>query len=113
MKAKINDLVLLEPLLEQLHAALLQDGPAKLDGLVPVELARLEENAEVLEESRLLAGGHRGLLQTLDGGRAAEDALKLQKWKRSIKKKSRQRRAEQVDVVLTRGALAATLAASR
>ena len=45
-------LLLLEPLLEQLLLALLNHGLAQLDRLVLVQLALVEQNAEVLEEWR-------------------------------------------------------------
>ena len=61
-----TDLILLEPLFEQLFASLLEYGAAQLERLVLVELALVKEDAEVLEEWRCLPrlGWH--LLEPLD-----------------------------------------------
>ena len=68
-------LVLLQPLLKQLLAALLEDRTRKFNRLQPVELALLEENTEVLEDGRETARRSRRLLERLDDLRGAEDAL--------------------------------------
>ena len=68
-------LVFLEPLLEELLAALLEHRAAQLQGLVLVELALVQQDPKVLEQGRRLArlSGH--LLEPLDGLRCPQNAL--------------------------------------
>jgi hypothetical protein len=67
-------LVLLEPLLEELLAALLENRARKLKRLEVVELALLEQDAEVLQNGRQATRGRRCLLERLDDRRSAQDA---------------------------------------
>ena len=70
-----SDLILLEPLLQQLLASLLEHGPAQLQGLKLVELALVQEDAEVLEQGRGLAGLGRDTLELPDGLRGPQHPL--------------------------------------
>ena len=72
---KFSYLFFLEPLLDELFAALLYDGATQLEGLVLVELALVQQDTEVLQEGRGLAGLGGHLLELLDGGRRTQDAL--------------------------------------
>ena len=54
-------LVLLEPLLQELLPALGQDGPAELQGLVLVELTLVQQDTEILQQWGGLAGLGRDL----------------------------------------------------
>ena len=62
-----SDLILLEPLLQQLLASLLEHGPAQLQRLKLVELALVQEDAKILEKGRGLAGLGRDPLELPDG----------------------------------------------
>lgn len=74
LEASSTDLVLLEPLLEELLPALGEDGACELERLDLVELSLLEEDAEVLEDGREDAGLGRHRLELLDGLGRAQDA---------------------------------------
>ena len=98
------EFVLSEPFLEQLLAALLQDGSAQLERLVLVQLALVEQYVEILQERRCLARLCGTLLELLDRLRRAQNALNsksVEICQRAGKDRGR-----------TCGALAATLAAS-
>lgn len=69
------EFVLLEPFLEELFAALLEDGTGELERFVSVEFALLEEDAEVLENGGESAGLDGDLLELLDRLRRSENAL--------------------------------------
>mmetsp|Transcript_29299 Transcript_29299/g.55358 ORF Transcript_29299/g.55358 Transcript_29299/m.55358 type:complete len:1135 (-) Transcript_29299:64-3468(-) len=69
------EFVILQPLGEQVGAALLEDGAGELDGLRGVQLAHGEQGREVLEDGLGLAGLGRNLLEPLDGLGVPEDAL--------------------------------------
>ena len=71
----VSHLVLLEPLLQQLLASLLEHRSAQLQGLKLVELALVQEDAEVLEQGRGLALLGRDTLEAPDGVGGAQDAL--------------------------------------
>ena len=66
------ELVVLEPLLHELGAALLEDGLGQLDTLLLVEFAGLEEGGEVLEDGLGAAGLGGDLLEAGDGGGGTE-----------------------------------------
>ena len=61
--------------LDQLLAALLQHRPAQLQRLELVQLALVEQDAEVLEQGRRDARLGRDLLELGDGLRSSQDAL--------------------------------------
>ena len=71
----VTHLVLLQPLLEELLAALLEYGARELKGLVMVELALLKQHTEVLEDGRETARRSRRLLERLDDLSCTQDAL--------------------------------------
>lgn len=68
-------LILLQPLLQQLLASLLQHGPAQLQRLKLVELALVQQDPEVLEQRRGLARLRRNTLEAPDGVWSAQDPL--------------------------------------
>jgi hypothetical protein len=67
-------LVLLQPLLEQLLAALDEHGTSELETLVLVETPALEEDTKVLEDGTELSCGDGDALELLDRLRGTEDA---------------------------------------
>ncbi len=69
-------LVLLQPFLQQLLAALLQDGPAQLQRLKLVELALVQQNTKVLQQRRGLTWLRRDTLKLTDGLRRPQDSLR-------------------------------------
>mmetsp|Transcript_6965 Transcript_6965/g.21992 ORF Transcript_6965/g.21992 Transcript_6965/m.21992 type:complete len:406 (+) Transcript_6965:2970-4187(+) len=68
------ELVLLQPLLQQLLLALLQHGLGELERLELVQLALLKQAAKVGEDRRGLALHRRRVLEALDGLRGAQRA---------------------------------------
>uniref|UniRef100_A0A8W7PT82 Uncharacterized protein n=1 Tax=Anopheles coluzzii TaxID=1518534 RepID=A0A8W7PT82_ANOCL len=71
------ELLLLQPLLAQLLAALRQHRAAQFERFVLVQLALIEQNAEVLQQRRRVrARLGRHLLELLDRLRRAQDALR-------------------------------------
>lgn len=69
-------LVLLQPLLDELFLPLGQHGSAELQGLVLVQLAAFQQNTKILEQGGGLAGLGGHLLETLDGLGCSQDSLK-------------------------------------
>lgn len=69
-------LVLLQPFLQKLFAALLKDGSAQLQRLKLVELALVQQDPEILQEWGCLAGLSRDALEPTDGVRSAQDTLR-------------------------------------
>ena len=70
-----RNLVLLEPLLQQVLLALDEDGPDELEGLVLVHLTLLKQDTKILEEGRGLAWSQGDLLEHLNGLGSAENSL--------------------------------------
>lgn len=68
-------LVFLQPFLQELFAALLQDGPAKLQRLKLVQLALVQQNPKVLQQGRSLTRLGRNTLEPTDGVWGAQDPL--------------------------------------
>lgn len=69
-------LVLLQPLLQKLLAALLQDRPAQFQRLKLVELALVQKNTKVLQERGGLTGLGRDTLELTDSFCCSQDALR-------------------------------------
>lgn len=69
-------LVLLQPFLQQLLAALLQDGPAQLQGFKLVELALIQKDTKVLQQRRGLTRLGGDTLKLADGLRRPQDTLR-------------------------------------
>lgn len=69
-------LVLLQPFLQKLFAALLKDGSAQLQRLKLVELALVQQDPEILQQRGCLAGLGRDALEPADGVRSAQDTLR-------------------------------------
>lgn len=69
-------LVLLQPFLQKLFAALLEDGSAQLQRLKLVELALVQQDSEILQKWGCLAGLGRDALEPADGVRSAQDTLR-------------------------------------
>ena len=80
----ITNLVLFEPLLDELLLALGEHGPAQLQGLVLVQLAALQQDAKVLQKGRGLSrrGGH--MLEALDGLGGPQNALREEMQEREL-----------------------------
>jgi len=70
------ELVIADPLLQQLLLALLDDRLGQLQRLLRVELALLQQHAEVGEDGRRLPRRGRGLLEARDGVGRAQDLLR-------------------------------------
>lgn len=75
MQQPDTHLVLLQPLLQQLLAPLLQNGPAELQRLKLIELALIQQDSKVLEQRRGLARLGRNALEAPDGVWSAQNAL--------------------------------------
>ena len=69
-------LVLLQPFLQQLLAALLQDRPAQFKRLKLVQLALVQKNTEVLQQWRGLTWLGRDTLELTDGLCRPQDSLR-------------------------------------
>lgn len=69
-------LVFLEPLLQKLLSSLLENRPAKLQGLKLVELALIQQDAKVLQQGGGLAWLSWNALETTDGVWGSQDTLK-------------------------------------
>lgn len=69
-------LVFLQPLLQKLLSALLEDRPAKLQGLELVELALVQQDTKVLQQGGGLAWLIRNALETTDGVWSSQDTLR-------------------------------------
>ena len=70
-----SHLVLLQPLLEELFPALLQDRTSKFNRLKMIEFTLLEENAEVLKNGRQASRGGGSSLKRLNDLSGTENAL--------------------------------------
>lgn len=72
---RLAHLVLLQPFLQQLLAALLEDRPAELQRLKLIELALVQQDAKVLEQRGGLARLSWDALEATDGVRGSQDSL--------------------------------------
>lgn len=68
-------LVILQPFLQQLLTALLQDRAGEFDGFGMVELAFLEKDAKVLENRGEASRRRRCLLKRLDNRSSTQNTL--------------------------------------
>lgn len=71
----LTHLVLLQPFLQQLLAALLEHRPAELQRLKLIELALVQQNAKVLEQRGGLSRLSWDALKATDCVRGSQDAL--------------------------------------
>ena len=72
---QLLNLVLLQPLLDELFLALSQHGPAQLQCLMLVQLAALQQDPEILQQRGGLPGRGGHLLESQDGFRRPEYTL--------------------------------------